>query len=172
MAMQSDRGGGSISALDIAKDWLSETLASGPMPADEVFDRAKADKIATKTLQRASRALGIQKVKLGMADGWSWSLPPKMAKSAEDAQVSDVATFEEVGHLREIGGSKAPQGPSNRIDLCAQCGRNEWRRDGAAWVCAGCEIPARKSERVGEGVSEVDCAPQDEQPMSPVEPTE
>jgi putative DNA primase/helicase len=85
-AMEADRGSGSTSALDAAKDWLSETLAVGSLAADEVFDRANADGIARKTLQRASKALGVQKAKLAMAGGWSWSLPPKVAKSDEGAQ--------------------------------------------------------------------------------------
>ena len=33
-----------------------------------------------------------------MEGGWEWSLPPKVAKSAEDAQVSGVAIFAETGH--------------------------------------------------------------------------
>lgn len=100
-AMQAESASKSASALDLASDWLRETLASGPVAATDIFDRAKAEGIAKKTVQRASRALGVRKLKEGMAGGWEWSLPPKVAKAAEDAQVSSVATFEETGHLRE-----------------------------------------------------------------------
>jgi putative DNA primase/helicase len=89
-------------ALDVAKEWLQDALAHGLLTAEDVSDRAKAEGISTKTLQRASKALKVQKQKSGMEGPWSWSLPPKMAKCAEDAQVSDVATFAQNGHLRDI----------------------------------------------------------------------
>jgi hypothetical protein len=94
--------------LEGAVEWLRETLTDGPVAAEEIFGLAKADGHAKKTLQRASKALKVRKVKVAMAAGWSWSLPPKMPKSAEDAQGSDVATFEEIGHLRgsEVGAAK------------------------------------------------------------------
>jgi putative DNA primase/helicase len=99
-AMQADSAPKN-SALGMAIDWLRETLAGGPVASKEVFDMAKAEGIANKTLQRASKSLGVRKAKVAMEAGWSWSLPPKVAKAAQDAQVSDVATFGEVGHLRE-----------------------------------------------------------------------
>jgi hypothetical protein len=107
-AMQAESAPGITSALDWAIDWLRGTLADGPVAAEEVFGLAKADGIAKKTLQRASKALNVQKAKVAMAGGWSWSLPPKVAKSAEDAQGSDVATFEQIDHLRgpEVGAAK------------------------------------------------------------------
>jgi putative DNA primase/helicase len=89
-------------ALDVAKEWVQDALAYGPLTAEDVFDRAKADGISMKTLQRASKALKVQKQKLAMKDPWLWSLHPKVAKSAEDAQVSDVTTFDENGHLRAL----------------------------------------------------------------------
>jgi hypothetical protein len=100
-AMQAESASKSTSALELASDWLRETLANGPVAATDVFDRAKAEGISEKTLRRASKAFKVQKVKEAMEGGWEWSLPPKMAKSAEDAQASSVATFEETGHLRE-----------------------------------------------------------------------
>ncbi|HXI43536.1 MAG TPA: AAA family ATPase [Bryobacteraceae bacterium] len=89
------------SALDEAKDWLRQTLADGPMAAGELFDLAESEGIAKKTLERASKVLGVEKVKQAMDSGWFWSLPPKVAKSAEDAQERMLTTFEEVGHLRK-----------------------------------------------------------------------
>jgi len=99
-AMQAESASGGTSALDTAIEWLRETLADGPVAAKDVFERARAEGITEKTLQRASKDLNVQKAKEGMAGGWEWSLPPKVAKSAEDAHVSDVATFEKIGHLR------------------------------------------------------------------------
>jgi len=89
------------SALGMAIDWLRETLDDEPVEAARVFELAKAEGIAEKTLQRASKSLGVRKVKVAMQAGWSWSLPPKVATSAEDAQVSDLTTFGGVDHLRE-----------------------------------------------------------------------
>src|SRR5262249_1141580 len=74
------------SALEAAKEWLRDSLAGGPMPAPEVLERAAADGIAEKTLQRSSRALGVEKKKSEMKGGWIWSLPPKTAKISEDGQ--------------------------------------------------------------------------------------
>jgi hypothetical protein len=110
-AMQAEGAPGITSALDGAVDWLRKTLADGPVAAEEIFGLAKADGHAKKTLQRASKALKVRKVKVAMAAGWSWSLPPKLAKSAEDAQGSDVATFEEIDHLRGpgVGAAKVEQ---------------------------------------------------------------
>ncbi len=100
-AMQAEQHPGSTNALEAAEDWLRETLANGPVAVLGVVDAARADGIAEKTLRRASKALRIQKDKESMEGGWWWSLPPKMAKSAEDAQGSDVAIFDKNGHLRE-----------------------------------------------------------------------
>ncbi len=99
--MQAESMSSVTSAMDGAIEWLREILADGPMAASEVFDRSKAEGISKRTLQRASKALDVRKEKLAMVAGWSWSLPAKVAKSGEGVQVSDVAAFGEVGHLRE-----------------------------------------------------------------------
>lgn len=100
-AMETENTPGRASALDAAVNWLRDTLADGPRAAGEVIEQAKAEGIAEKTLQRASRSLQVQKEKGGMKGGWIWSLPPKVANSSEDAQRSDVAAFGKIGHLRE-----------------------------------------------------------------------
>ena len=92
------------SALDEAKGWLRAILVDGPVAADEAIKRARADGIAKRTLDRASKELGIAKNKAAMTDGWWWSLPPKVTKVAEDSQVSTMATVGEVGNLRTADG--------------------------------------------------------------------
>ena len=87
--------------MDIAIDWLRGALADGSLPAAEVIAKAGADDIAEKTLRRAAKALGIKPRKLAMGAGWAWSLPSKMAKTGEDAQVLNVDTFGGLGHLRD-----------------------------------------------------------------------
>jgi hypothetical protein len=99
-AMEAETDSNSISAVDEAKELLCEVLSRGPVAADEVKDMAKGEGIAERTLRRARKELGIKPVKSGMEGGWTWSLPPKMAKSTEDGQEKNLATFGKVGHLR------------------------------------------------------------------------
>jgi putative DNA primase/helicase len=150
-AMQAESGSGSTSAADEAADWLREALAEGPMAANEISKLAAAEAISKKTLRRAREKLGIKPVKPGMKDGWIWALPPKMPKTAEDAQQNDVGTFGDIGHLREIDGGVAPEEPRDRTDFCKQCGPTKWRWDGTAWVCAGCGTPGSQISTCGRG---------------------
>jgi putative DNA primase/helicase len=99
-AMEGDTTQRSTSALDDAEDWLSDALSDGPMPAIELSELANSEGISQKTLQRARKKLGIKPAKLGMKEGWVWSLPSKMAKAAEDDHQNNVATFGSLGHLR------------------------------------------------------------------------
>ncbi len=92
------------SALREATEWLEGAVAGGPRPANEVFRLAEAAGIKPKTLRRAREELGIAPHKAGMTGPWIWSLPPKMPKTAEDAQEKSMGTFGEFGHLRETGG--------------------------------------------------------------------
>jgi hypothetical protein len=101
-AMQAETTHRSTSAVDEAAIWLSETLADGPMPANEIFELADAEGISRKTLRCAREELAIKPVKSGMkGGGWIWSLPPKMPMTAEGVQQNNVGTFGEIGHLRE-----------------------------------------------------------------------
>jgi hypothetical protein len=104
-AMQAETNPKSTSAMDEASDWLREILADGSLRADTVTDMANGAGIARKTLWRASKALRVQKEKVAMTDGWMWSLPPKVAKTLEDGQQNNLATFGEFGHLRDDEGT-------------------------------------------------------------------
>jgi hypothetical protein len=88
-------------ALSEAIEWLRQILAKEPMSAREIYTCAEEDGIARKTLQRAADSLRVRKQKTSMKGGWTWSLPPKMANSAEDAQGKSLGIFGEFGHLRE-----------------------------------------------------------------------
>jgi hypothetical protein len=98
-ALETECPSGRTSLLDLAKAWLQDALADGPLTRENVFALAAADGIAEKTLQRASKILKVQKQKSGMTGPWLWSLPPEMANSSEDAKASDMATFGDNGHL-------------------------------------------------------------------------
>ena len=98
LGSSSNESGGS--AIREAEEFLRQSLTK-PMPSIELFREAKAIGVADKTLRRAADNLGVLKNKSGMRGGWTWSLPPKMAKEDEDARQNNVTTFERVDHLRE-----------------------------------------------------------------------
>jgi hypothetical protein len=68
-----DRG----TALSEAVEWLRDLLSLGPVPAKEVKARAGEDGIASRTLDRAKRELGVRAVREGYSSGgrWVWALP-------------------------------------------------------------------------------------------------
>jgi hypothetical protein len=88
----------SAPALTEAKDWLLAELADGPVRASELYERAKADHIAARTLRRAKNALGVKTKKLGKADGWAWFIPEG---NQHPPCPETVAPFDDVGPLRE-----------------------------------------------------------------------
>jgi len=73
-------GFGVPSALDEAKDFLSQELAGGPVRQQEIHRKATEAGIAPPTLKRAKAALGVeshhrQEGKGGENGYWEWSLP-------------------------------------------------------------------------------------------------
>ena len=67
-------------AKDEAKEFLLEVLADGHMSSKQIFDQARQEGISDKTLQRASKELGVHKAQLHVqgkrgADEWYWNLP-------------------------------------------------------------------------------------------------
>lgn len=84
-----DRG----SALSEAEDFLVRFLAQGTVSSKVVVEEAKSLGIALATLRRASKRLGVRSEKLGMTNGWGWTLAPKMPSEPEDAQQKRVSTF-------------------------------------------------------------------------------
>jgi putative DNA primase/helicase len=70
-----------------AIDFLSDLLATGPMPVSEVQGEAKAAGISAKSLRSARETLGIKPEKSGFEGGWVWALPgPKMPSAPQDAR--------------------------------------------------------------------------------------
>lgn len=71
---------------DRAQEWLSDTLANGPMPVTQLKELAAAAGIHERTLERAKSELGARAVKSGTA--WEWQLEPvKAANPANPATV-------------------------------------------------------------------------------------
>jgi len=50
-------------------------LADGPLAATEVRQRAKDDEIASRTLDRAKKSLGVRSTKASIGGRWEWGLP-------------------------------------------------------------------------------------------------
>lgn len=65
------------SSLSIAKEWLAGVLASGPVPSDETYGRARDEGIPAHALERARKELGVRPRKegFGQAGRWVWELP-------------------------------------------------------------------------------------------------
>jgi hypothetical protein len=61
------------SALDSAIDFLKQELSGGPIKATEIQKKAEARAIASRTIDRAKKELGVKVDKKGAS--WIWSLP-------------------------------------------------------------------------------------------------
>lgn len=93
-------GGEGGSDLEAAKEFLLAELANGSVGAKSIKISSEHAGHAWRTIRRAKDALGVIAEKVGLKEGWRWSLPPKMSKLPEDAQQNEVDTFGTVGHLR------------------------------------------------------------------------
>lgn len=100
-AMASSGDSEERSALQEAKDFLTELLFDSPMAAKKVFAQAKEAGIADRTVRRAKDALGIKPTKMRFDGGWEWALPTKVANECEDVHSESVDTFGDLGHLGE-----------------------------------------------------------------------
>ncbi|MEM7229439.1 MAG: AAA family ATPase [Planctomycetota bacterium] len=77
-----DQGGDrDTSAVDEAAEWLTAALEGGPVPAIDLFDRAKADGVSKSALQRAKPRIGAESKRDGFGGPWSWSLPHRCSDS-------------------------------------------------------------------------------------------
>ena len=86
------------SPRDDAREFLLELLAEGPMASSEVFEAAKAEAIAPRTLRRAFKDMGGKPRKVGL-DRWEWALP---------TTPTEVANFDQGGQLQEEESEAAP----------------------------------------------------------------
>jgi len=63
-------------AMQIAMEFLENALADGPVKATELESAAESSAISHRTLQRASKLLGVLKEHIDSPNGyWEWSLP-------------------------------------------------------------------------------------------------
>jgi hypothetical protein len=95
-------------ALNEAKDVVRDILSDGPMSATEARRVAVDRGIADRTLDRATKALGVLKRKRGMTGGWTWSLPEHVGNVGELGDLGDV------GRLPE---AETPIGDEDEIEV-------------------------------------------------------
>ena len=57
-----------------AQAWLSDELKDGPEDSKQIFENAQSHGFSAKTLNRAKKIMGIEPQKMGLNDGWQWSL--------------------------------------------------------------------------------------------------
>jgi hypothetical protein len=76
-----------------AREFLRYLLCHGPMRAADVFKDAEAHGYSKRQMQRARSSVGARIDKLGMRDGWQWSLPkvPPGPEGAEDTEQNCLA---------------------------------------------------------------------------------
>jgi len=96
------------SAVDDARQFLADLLASGPVRAGQIKNDADGAGLNWRTVQRAADRLGVQRRKEGMAGGWFWNLAPKATKNTEgDTQIT-VASSVSSGGAVAFGGDSDP----------------------------------------------------------------
>lgn len=68
----------STPALRVARSYLEQALARGPLPAAEIIERGKAEwGLSEATIERARREIGVRSVKQkgALSGSWRWALP-------------------------------------------------------------------------------------------------
>lgn len=97
---------GKRSAVDEAVAFLRESLASGPRLVSDVEAACNRRGITPRTLRRAAEKLPVTRAKESFSGRWRWSLPEDGhddGQRAEDGHLLELATFAELGHLRDSG---------------------------------------------------------------------
>ena len=94
-------------ALDDAKDFLTELLRDGELPQKQIECDAKGAGQSWRTIRRAKDELGIKSVKSKLDKCWYWKLASNLSNDDEDVQhvhinyVDTLDTLQKNENLRE-----------------------------------------------------------------------
>jgi len=88
------------SELKDAERYLLELLESENVPAKKVQSDSKNAGFTWATIRRASKSIGVKKIKSGMDGGWYWSFP-RATQNHEDAQIFPKMLTQKNEHLRD-----------------------------------------------------------------------
>jgi len=88
------------SELKDAELYLLELLESENVPAKKVQSDSKNAGFTWATIRRASKSIGVKKIKSGMDGGWYWSFP-RATQNHEDAQIFPKMLTQKNEHLRD-----------------------------------------------------------------------
>jgi hypothetical protein len=108
-ALAAHEDSGDRSAAAEAEDFLRDKLSAGPVAAKDGEEHARALGIASMTLKRARKKLGVIAEKAGLKEGWTWRLPPEGGQETPKRVTSE--TRSPSGHvdpLRGNGNTPAP----------------------------------------------------------------
>ncbi|MCH6585266.1 MAG: AAA family ATPase [Proteobacteria bacterium] len=103
-------------ALDDAKDFLTELLRDGELPQKQIETDAKGAGHSWRTVRRAQAELGIKPHKREFAGGWWWKLPERQSGTVASKMLTPEGVQPlkggHLGHLRQnqvLASEKDPQ---------------------------------------------------------------
>jgi hypothetical protein len=69
-----------------ASEWLADLLQAGPIESKVIFEKARTEGIAERTLERAKTSLKVKTSRKGFGPtgGWFWELPNNVKRDADD----------------------------------------------------------------------------------------
>jgi hypothetical protein len=100
------------SALEEAREFLRQELATGPVPAKTIFSAAKVLGISEITLRRAAKEIGAETRKAAFAGGWEWLLP---IRHEDDHPARSSSENGSDDHLRTNGSTMRVSTPSESL---------------------------------------------------------
>lgn len=103
------QGEGGNSALDDAKEFLSELLADGELAQPQIKKEAKEAGHSWRTVERAKKALGIKSSKSKLDSRWYWRLlnPATNDQERQDSHINNAADMAELPITPNIDDDKA-----------------------------------------------------------------